>query len=275
MQKSISLSLVACLALCGCGAFRRSSTWATVTSARINTRHEADPSKAYAAQLSRTLQSASVEHKVVTYQYRYRTRLREEAIGTRTAVIYRDNTNAKNPWWLMDDRLNKPVWLPGQELNRQVSFYLRDSAEVIETRDVHGAVENKTMLASAPAASMLARHVKPQPMRSLETKGIARIAAVRKTERSPVLVARAQRKTPTPPIAMVQPRVWLRPARFAPVAAAPAAEPLPEPIAAESVAPMFRSRHGTTFDPSSAVDRRKMEELRDAGDRLEVPERAF
>ena len=264
MQKFISLSLVGCLTLCGCGVFRRSNTWATVTSARtrIDTRAEADPSRAYATHLSKTLASASVEHKVVTYQYRYRTRLREEAIGTRTAVIYRDNTNRKNPWWLMDEQLRKPVWLPGQDLNKQVAFYLRDDAEIVETRDVHGSAENKSMLA-------MSRKTNSQPVHELEATGIVRLLPVRKTDRSQILIARAPMKRPAsaqmPLFAADRPLAWLRPARFAPVSSAPAFTPVPVPFATESFAAIFRSRHGTAFDPASIVDRRKMDELHHAG----------
>ena len=262
MQKSISLSLAVCLTLTGCSVFRRSGTWATVTSTRVNTRGEADPSKAYAEHLSRTLRTASVEHKVVTYQYRYRTRLREESIGTRTAVVYRDNNNPNNPWWLMDERLNKPVWLPGQDLNKQVAFYLRDDAEVVESRDIHGADENKSMLA-------LAHRPKAQPMRELEATGIARLAPLQRHERSRQLFAHAPMKKPAAAPFLVaradEPRTWLRPARFAPVApTVPAPAYVPAPPVNDSFDTMFRARHGTAFDVASVVDRRKMEHLQHA-----------
>src|SRR6187455_1897076 len=107
MQKTNLLSLAACLTLAGCS--QPSSPWNTVRSVRVDTRDSDDPSAAYAEHLSGVLKSANVEHKVVTYEYRYRTVLREEAIGTRTAVLYRDDRNPNNPWWLTDERLYKPV----------------------------------------------------------------------------------------------------------------------------------------------------------------------
>ena len=51
-----------------------------------------DPSYAYAAKLHEALSARGVEHKVVVYQYHYTTRQNEEALGTRTAVIYCDDS---------------------------------------------------------------------------------------------------------------------------------------------------------------------------------------
>ena len=107
MQKSFPLSLAVCLILAGCS--NPSSPWSTVRAVRVDTRDSSDPSATYAEHLSDTLKAAKVEHKIVTYEYRYRTALREEAVGTRTAVIYRDDSDPRNPWWLMDERVSKPV----------------------------------------------------------------------------------------------------------------------------------------------------------------------
>src|SRR5688572_28636460 len=112
MQKPLFLSLAISVALTGCST---SPTWSRVRSVRVDVRDTADPSGVYAEQLSSVLRTAGVEHRVVTYQFRYHTRLREEAVGTRTAVIYRDDSNPANPWWLMDDRAKNPVWVPGSD----------------------------------------------------------------------------------------------------------------------------------------------------------------
>src|SRR5215213_2792355 len=117
MQKTNLLSLAACLTLAGCS--QSSSHWNTVRSVRVDTRDAEDASAAYAEHLSGVLKSANVQHKIVTYEYRYRTALREEAVGTRSAVLYRDETNPRNPWWLSDERLSKPVWLPGEDETHQ------------------------------------------------------------------------------------------------------------------------------------------------------------
>src|SRR5687767_8741754 len=116
MQKPLVLSIAACLGFAGCHVFQKSEKWELATRVRPGeTKRDADPSDAYANKLHAALASHGVEHKVVVYQYRYTTRLREEAVGTRTAVIYRDDTKPSHPWWLKDDRLNTPVWLPNGE----------------------------------------------------------------------------------------------------------------------------------------------------------------
>src|SRR5688572_25496642 len=149
MQKILCFALAFSLVLSGCGLFRPSETWTLVRGVRVDTRGESDPSGAYAAVLSARLADARIEHKVVTYQFRHQTYLREETIGTRTAVVYRDETHPANPWWLMEEQLHQPVWLPSDELGRQISFYRRDYAEVVEVRDVPvgGGGGQKAMLA--------------------------------------------------------------------------------------------------------------------------------
>jgi hypothetical protein len=238
MQKTFSLTLAVCLALMGCS--QPSSPWTTVRSARVDTHDSDDSSGAYAEHLSRVLQTANVEHKLVTYEYRYRTALREEAIGTRTAVIYRDDKNPRNPWWLMDERLYNPVWLPGDDENRQVSFYLHQPATVVSAK-VIGDGDGKRLI-GAPDASSDAGGM------------LARLDAVKGTDRSgrwehifarhqPQLVASAEpRKQPV-----------LRPVHVRATAAAT--------DSTGRYAAIFRERHGTAFDPQSLIDRRKMEQL--------------
>jgi hypothetical protein len=150
MQKPLALSIAVCLGLTGCHVFQGSDTWQKAMRVRPGeTTRDPDPSNAYAAKLHTAFAADGIEHKVVVYQYRYTTRLREEAVGTRTAVIYRDNSTGGHPWWLKDDRLHKPVWLPNGELDRQVSFYIRRKAEVIETKNYPAQTSSKTAVAFA------------------------------------------------------------------------------------------------------------------------------
>ena len=139
--------LVACLALASCSVFKKSNVWDTVIRNRPNLAGAADPSVAYAAHLHRVLTAEGVEHRVVTYQYQYTTLLREEAIGERTAVIYRDNTKPSTPWWITDDRLSRPVWLPNGTVEKQLNFVCRARASVIKLRDFPGSDDGKAVLA--------------------------------------------------------------------------------------------------------------------------------
>lgn len=165
--------------MAGCGAFHRSPTWATVAYSHLRPGGGGDPSEDYAQQLSGLLKSARIEHKVVSYEFRYRTRLREEAVGTRTAVIYRDNSHPSHPWWLMDDRLRTPFWLPGDDVNYQLSFYLRRPATAVSVNGQNLDGDGKGTLSTASEAPSF----------------FARLNPLRRTERSRPFVAQPSRPT--------------------------------------------------------------------------------
>ena len=244
MSKSISITLAACVALTGCQVFKKSETWDKVTKVKVDTHGSADPSKTYADQLHRELAASKVEHKVITYQYRYRTRLREEAVGQRTAVLYKDESHPDNPWYLKDEASNRPVWLPNADESKQVAFYIRRNAEVVESKDYAG--EGKEIIAARPSA-------------------VTRIARVQKPAAQPQMVAQAKS---SPVIAPRQPHFWEAPSQIV----ARALEAKPQMAAHPALASahrtdweqVFRSAHGTYFDPASSLDRDKMETLREA-----------
>ena len=230
MLKPLAFALIACLGLAGCEAFTTSKTWSTVMKVRPDgTGNGGDASSAYAAKLHRVLKGDSVEHKVVSYQYHYTTYLREEAVGTHTAVIYRDSTDQRNPWWLMEDRLQKPVWLPGEDLQRQVAFYLHHNAEVVEQKSFHaGGSDDKQMVAGGAT-----------PSNGSDRSGVSRLARFRSKP---------------------------APSYYELAAALPASA-----VKNSSSASLFRSVHGTDYDSSSAVDRRKMELLKSESQRERPP----
>jgi len=164
MNKPCSLALAMCLTLTACNGSKQKSTWQKVRETKPDkVAATADPSAAYTKKLNKVLNEHKVEHKVVTYQYRYKTRLREDAVGTHSAVIYKDNSDPENPWWLVNERTGKPVWLPGQDLNQQVSFYLRRKAEVTEEKVFSGGEpqSTETMVAKA-TPDILVRNSSPR-----------------------------------------------------------------------------------------------------------------
>jgi hypothetical protein len=266
MQKPLALSIAACLALTGCNVFEKSATWDKAVKVRpAETTHDPDPSNAYAAKLHEAFAADGVEHKVVVYQYHYMTRRHEQAVGTRTAVIYRDNANPNYPWWLKDDRLNNPFWLPNGDLSKQVSFYIRRPAEVVEVKEYPGNHDGKSM---AGGKSTIA-FAKPAPKMRAESKPEPQVAVTRLTPAkkavAPVVV-RKPAPTPEPakapviakasePVKRVQPE----PVAKGPVTAikaiaavftpkpAPEREPAPEPIAA-------RSSSGSFWAPPTVLD---------------------
>lgn len=140
------LLLPLCFVLAGCTVVRSSRTWETVIHARPDLSRAADPSAAYAEHLHRVLKAEGVEHRVITYQFRYTTRFREEAISTRTALVYRDDTHPTHPWWLADERLARPQWLPNGSIERQVSFAARHHAEIVSIRDYASSRDGKSTL---------------------------------------------------------------------------------------------------------------------------------
>ena len=156
MNKPCSLALAMCLTLTACNGSKQKSTWQKVRETKPDkVAATADPSAAYTKKLNKVLNEHKVEHKVATYHYRYKTRLREDAVGTHSAVIYKDNSDPENPWWLVNERTGKPVWLPGQDLNQQVSFYPRRKAEVTEEKVFSGGKpqSTETMVAKATPAT--------------------------------------------------------------------------------------------------------------------------
>ena len=208
MPKIAALMLAACLALSGCTIFKSSHVWDVVTRTHPDVSGAADPSLAYAAHLHRVLAAEGVEHRVVTYQFHYRTLLREESIGSRTAVIYRDDTDPAHPWWLTDERLSRPIWLPNGSVEKQVAFTCRNRVEIVRLRDFSGGADGKRIIPPSRRAADF-RTGRAEPLRS--------------------------------------------------VALGPATTAGDAPLGA-----LFRTRHGTPFDPASSLDREKMTALRHA-----------
>jgi hypothetical protein len=222
MSKPLFFALAGCLSLSGCGSFSSSPTWAKVTQVRPDANASAggDASGTYAEKLHGVLKAASVEHKLVTYQYHYRTPLREDAVETHTAVIYRDDRDPANPWWLMEDRLAEPVWVSGEDPKDQITFYLHhEDVNLVNEKDFPAKEEN----------------LKPTDAMARSSTGFARGGASH---------SGAPRSGPAPK--------YYKITGYLPASTAPTS----------SDAALFRSVHGTDYDPSSPVDRRKMEILR-------------
>lgn len=236
MKTPLAIVLAASLVLCGCSVFQRSEVWDTVVKSRSEYSGGGGmgDKDGYINHLHRVLTDAGVEHKIVTYQFHFWNAYREDSVQTATAVIYRDDWNAKNPWWVMDEYRTVPVWLPSWPLAAQLEFFLHRDAEVLSEKS-YGAA------ASRPLASA-------KPRRSIHQQ----IAAVPKPRKPRATFASSRAKAPA-----------LRPEP----APAEGADPLSattltggggEPVAGT----LFRSTHGTAFDPASAIDRQKMQALK-------------
>ena len=138
MSKPLAFSIAACLAFSGCQIFHKSPTWDKVVHTRIALPREGDNSMTFAEGLHHELKADRVEHKIVTYQYRFRSRLREDATAERTAVIYRDDSNPTYPWWLKDESSGRPVWLPNGSVEQQIRFYVGRDVQIQDPGHLSG-----------------------------------------------------------------------------------------------------------------------------------------
>ncbi len=153
MQRPLVLTIAAmCFGLTSCQVFEKSEIWDAVTHVTPGDAiRDPDPSAAYSVKLHRVLLEQGVEHFVVTYQFHYFTHQRDEAVDTRTAVVYRDPVSSAYPWWLKDERSATPVWLANGDLAAQISFYIRRPAQVIDQKHfAAGAKSGKATLGMFP-----------------------------------------------------------------------------------------------------------------------------
>lgn len=105
-----------------------------------------DSSRAYAADLHRVLLQSRVPHKIVSVSFAFRTDYTPSGNTQRTLVVYQDTTARQASWWVMDERLNVPVWLPDKPLEQQVSFYLARPVTVLEVSDYTNLTDGKSVI---------------------------------------------------------------------------------------------------------------------------------
>ncbi len=291
MLKLTPFSLVVCLALTGCQMFKRSATWDTVTRFRAEAPAAGDPSSAYAEELHRVLLRDGVPHRVVNYSY-FGSQRFEESTGARTAVIYEDHTSSGSPFWLMDDQLSRPLWLPDADLETQLRFYVR-------SKNVIGITSKTYLTNSAPSEARPTVRERPEP----RPTGVTHITPAREYPQpaTPALchqdstheasgfdaftlaatapfryvVAHLSGKpahdtTPPAPVTVEERHPKRKPAKHAAdthhETAAPEHRTIEPTLGGNGSHPtneeIFRREHGTVYDPASPTDRRKMEKIK-------------
>jgi len=156
---------------------------------------------------------------------------REEGVDTAVAILYRDDTTPRDPWWAMDDYHNVPVWLPSWEVDRQVAFFQQRPIEVISVRNTAVRPRRRAIVKRAPADWS---PLQEQKIRSLFANSAPKIAPNARPGRSLRVAKRTNR--------------WRPPPRT------PAMKRPPATARRRS----YRSVHGTVFDAGSSVDRQKM-----------------
>ncbi len=267
MQKLASFSLVLCLALGGCQAFKRSDTWSTVTKLRVDAPATSDPSEAYAEQLHGVLLRDGVPHRVVSYSYTSSQRFQQGA-GSRSAVVYEDHTSPGSPYWLADSELARPVWLPDSDLETQLKFYARSrAADVISSTEY---LTNSSAKDAHPVAAHRVEQLEPHP---------AAISHIKPAD-APRDTARPSPLSPVVSVVTYPVRYVIEhfPGHREPeCASAPpdCEKSLPEAHHSQghespqqkTDTEIFREKHGSKYNPKSAADRRKMEKIKNLAHR--------
>lgn len=137
----------------GCGAFKASPAWAAATSLKVPGKGDYDQSGAYARAVSAELSRQGIENKVVTFRYSVIDGANAEKVITRSSVIYKDDTQPGYPWWLIDNLIRLPVWLPNGSVAEQVHFVTRYQPEILATDEGRAPVYvGVPAVADAPAA---------------------------------------------------------------------------------------------------------------------------
>ena len=168
MLKSLTI-ISSCLFVSSCAVVRPSSTWERVVNAPRSATGAGTLSATYAEGLHAELQRGNIAHKVVTYNYPFYSKFDGKGTAQRTSVIYSDAESQDNPWWLMDERLTRPVWLPTLPVERQVSFFLRRPVTVVTLRE-YAAGDGKTVAhVEAPVEPKIASIEPPPPSHKTPT----------------------------------------------------------------------------------------------------------
>lgn len=174
MTKPVAILTGAAIFMVGCQKSHRSDTWKKVVSTpRPAPREAEDETRAYAANLHGTLLKARVPHKVVTAEFEYHSEYRRYGKARRTVVVYRDQTRSGEGWWLMDERLNVPLWLPNQPLEKQISFYLARPATLVQVSDFMGLDRGKLILPEEKAAPRKSGVTRIEPVEPVGPKPAA------------------------------------------------------------------------------------------------------
>lgn len=215
MQRPYILAAGIVLSLAGCHTPAKTDAWRKVVDIRKQAGDSGDRSSAYAADVHAVLKEARIEHKVVTFEYQWTSRYSGDQSAQRTVVLYRDPQTPKHQWWLADEPLRTPVWLPDASIERQVAFYVRRPATVVETRDF-GTDAKEVKPLEKPHRKTATTRIEPPAKPAPKPKA----EAVEQTERkTPETSIKKSGTSPVPP-------AKLKPAGVANPTPVPTAKPL-------------------------------------------------
>ncbi len=197
--------ILSSLVVVGCTLGRTSKTWERVVHAPRPSSASKDRPGEYADALHAELERAKVPHKVVTYNYPFYSKFDGHGTAERTSVIYRDVASPRYPWWLMDANLSRPIWLPSQSVQQQVSFFLRRPSTVVTLREYMN--EDGRSLADGERKAM-------RPVATVHSEPVAHKRVARKAAPSPTVERGEPLSVPPAPVIVpiAAPRPLFRPA---------------------------------------------------------------
>ena len=159
-----------CLSLltfwCGCRFFQSSETQIVVKQARSSGKNGPALTAIHSA-----LVEHRITHKLVQFRYQVNVRPLSVSLGRndyyfsntpltwlpsraetreRAGVIYRDEADPQNPWWYVDGKVSRPIWLPSEDVQRQVNFAMHRSVNLVSVEDFDSTA---TRLKKGPAHS--------------------------------------------------------------------------------------------------------------------------
>lgn len=239
MKTTFTLTAGITLLLAACHS-TKTDTWQKVVSAPHSIGDDKDRSRAYAAELHTTLLRAGIAHKVVTFQFKYSSRYTINGTVERTAIIYSDPAESKHPYWVMDDHLTTPVWLPEESVERQMDFYLRRPTTIVSVSDF-------------PAGDDKA--VKPLEKTHGRKAAVSRIQPAKPAATAPPKTKPQPAETSKPEKPHAEPKTTIIPVEEKKPVAAIKAEPFPSP-SAEKKAPLINKTDDTpqaTIIPAPAT----------------------
>lgn len=281
MTKTAAILAGTAILVGGCHSSKQSETWRRVTHAPHPASEAGEADRVFAADLHRILLASHTPHKIVTAEFSYLGDYARDGVTQRTVVVYRDDGKKGENWWLMDERLNTPFWLPSEPLDKQISFYLTRPVKLVNVSDFSDPDHTKMVLpldqktARKTGTSTIQRaesHSEPakpakvkspakspeKPKKPAESKIIP--APTAKVTEKPVEkpAPKPEAKTPAKPVAKPEAKVSAKPeakagSKTPPTAKAEAKPAEPEPIAPPPVKHEVKAEPAPKPEPKSST----------------------
>ena len=147
--KQQSLLILSLFLLTGCGLFQSSELQVEVSKARHSEAKNEDATET----VRKLLVARNIHHKVVQFRYNVSARPLIVPLGNagfssvraplawlplkavireRKGIIYRDDTHRGKPWWYIDRKVRRPIWLPSSSVEHQLTFAMKRRIDLLQ-----------------------------------------------------------------------------------------------------------------------------------------------